>query len=160
MECVDWNFFEHFAHQLNIRSHSVMECVDWNWAAKRSWYDRWIALCNGVRGLKFTHFGRMGGRYAIALCNGVRGLKYHNRKWRQKAISGSHSVMECVDWYFACDLGSARPGIALCNGVRGLKFIIYILIGREEKSHSVMECVDWNWGIPRSAKWSSKYRTL
>ena len=34
-----------------------------------------IALCNGVRGLKFVASYGVNGLAGIALCNGVRGLK-------------------------------------------------------------------------------------
>ena len=35
-----------------------------------------IALCNGVRGLKYPHGAGAVDPRPIALCNGVRGLKY------------------------------------------------------------------------------------
>ena len=59
-----------------------------------------IALCNGVRGLKFTQRHFQVFDINIALCNGVRGLK-------------------C--WIIGARISGAI--IALCNGVRGLKFL-------------------------------------
>ena len=55
-----------------------------------------VALCNGVRGLKYLPPKFVSYRLVVALCNGVRGLKCDyfikvEQAWK------SHSVMECVD---------------------------------------------------------------
>ena len=55
-----------------------------------------IALCNGVRGLKFLPEILDFVVNRIALCNGVRGLKLP-LKCVEAYATRSHSVMECVD---------------------------------------------------------------
>ena len=107
-----------------LLSHSVMECVDWNATAYMPvCMSLWIALCNGVRGLKSGAISLLKSPFFIALCNGVRGLK-SSIGYASSSSSLSHSVMECVDWNVVVNQKVALAIIALCNGVRGLKCIL------------------------------------
>ena len=56
MECVDWNKVLGGVAYMGKASHSVMECVDWNAnVIKEPGNDAIVALCNGVRGLKYDY---------------------------------------------------------------------------------------------------------